>query len=214
MDENLIVLLTAVPLSDQGSARQWFQLLCDTYSEGPPGSWDDYVSALEERASSAGFDPAVARGFGDYVAGVAVDPLDRISELTQYGDTLPDWYFASAGQPATEDALTDDEGAWQAFLAENGPLWTGTEDAYPGWRDWFAYTAAERGLTEPANAFLAWLDVQEDKLAAFATYGVTIGGTAAEEPVVDPEEAMEMLDSMSAKLAELDQLDAEEVRGA
>ena len=39
-----------------------------------------------------------------------------------------------------------DEAAWQAFLAENGPRWDGTDDSWQPFREWFAYTAAAQGL--------------------------------------------------------------------
>ena len=65
-----------------------------------------------------------------------------------------------AGQEAAGDEASYDEQAWQAYLAENGPQWDGTEDSWEPFRQWFAYYANERGLTTPATAFLDYLTPQ------------------------------------------------------
>ncbi len=185
MDDNLTVVLTAVPLADHSEAQQWFQALRDAYVEDQPDTWDAFVAALAVRA------PATAGDFGDHVANAVPDPLDRVRELLDYGDTLPDWYFA-----ITQQAATFDESEWQSFLSENGPLWLGTEETWQPWRDWFAHAAAERGLSEPATGFLTWLDTQPDKVAAFASYGITI---------TPPDDQAAALDEVAKYLAELDQ---------
>jgi hypothetical protein len=199
VDDNLIVVLTAVPLADHAEAQQWFQTLRDTFDQ-QPDTWDAYVAALVERA------PGRAEDFATYVGSALPDPLDNIRDLLDYGDTLPDWYFATTQQG---DPAPYDESEWQAFLAENGPMWAGTEETWPGWREWFAYTAAERGLGEPATGFLTWLDAQPDKVAAFATYGVVIAA---------PDDAAEILSRLSSSLAEfereLNELAVEEVGDA
>jgi hypothetical protein len=204
----MTVVLTAVPLNDYSVAQQWFRLLCETYADDPPDTWDTYVATLADRAPEV----ATVQAFAEYVTAYVPDPLDALRALTEYGDTLADHYFAVTQRAEeTQQDTAYDEADWNAFLAENGPLWAGTEDTWSPWREWFAYTATERGLTEPATAFLTWLDTQPDKVAAFAAYGVVI--TPPEEPSVEPE--LEILDSVSATLAELDRkLAARKVPGA
>lgn len=197
MDDNLTVVLTAVPLADHTEARQWFQTLGDAFDDQPE-TWDAYVAALTARV------PGKAEDFAAYVSSAVPDPLDRVRELLDHGDTLPDWYFATVQQE--DPAAPYDEAAWQAFLAENGPLWAGTEDTWQPWREWFAYTAAEQGLDEPATGFLTWLDAQEDKIAGFAAYGVTITPPAPELEAT--------LTRMSEKLATLREPEAGQVPGA
>lgn len=75
-----------------------------------------------------------------------------------------------------------DEQAWQAYLAQNGPAWDGTEQSWTQFSQWFSYYAGERGLTEPATALIEYLSAQPaaERIGTFAQYGVTItpaGGT-------------------------------------
>jgi hypothetical protein len=88
---------------------------------------------------------------------------------------------AAGGEAAYDEAAPYDEQAWQAYLAENGPLWDGTEDSWEQFRDWFAYDAGQHGLSTPAAALLDYLTPQPaaDRIATFAQYGVTI--TAPEQ---------------------------------
>jgi hypothetical protein len=65
-------------------------------------------------------------------------------------------------------------GNWNEFLAENGPRWDGTEQAWGPFKEWFLYTAREQGVTQSAESFIAYVDADQDKAAVFAQYGVTI----------------------------------------
>jgi hypothetical protein len=113
-------------------------------------------------------------------------------------DTIVDEYVREhADAPAAEDpdpegpegpegaaamAPAYDEQAWQAYLAENGPQWDGTEATWGQFEQWFAYYAAERGLSVPAAGLLGYLTAQSapDRITTLAQYGVTI--TVAGEP--------------------------------
>ena len=98
----------------------------------------------------------------------------RISALTSIGtDTSGD----SASGPDTTSTGYDED-AWQAFLTANGPRWNGEDTAWQQFRDWFAYEAGQQGLADPANGFLAFVEGRQDRIAAFAAYGVTIESPA------------------------------------
>lgn len=99
------------------------------------------------------------------------------------GDRLDTWVSDVLREELPEDETaaeqdTDayDESAWTTYLATNGPNWDGTEESWPAFREWFAYYAAEQGLTGPATALLDHLDTQSapERVATLATYGVVI----------------------------------------
>jgi hypothetical protein len=81
-----------------------------------------------------------------------------------------------SGQQAGGQQAGYDEQAWQAFLAENGPRWDGTEGSWDQFRQWFAYYAGQQGLGTPATALLDYLATQPtaERITTFAQYGVTI----------------------------------------
>jgi hypothetical protein len=86
--------------------------------------------------------------------------------------------------PAQDEAVQEeagdqtgyDEQAWQAYLAQNGTQWDGTEESWEQFRQWFAYYASEQGLSAPATKFLDYLTPQPaaERIATFAQYGVPI----------------------------------------
>ncbi len=77
-----------------------------------------------------------------------------------------------------------DEQVWQAYLAENGPAWDGSQDSWEQFRQWFTYYADERGLGEPATGLMGYLDGQSaaEWVSTLARYGVSIAPAAAGEP--------------------------------
>jgi hypothetical protein len=88
---------------------------------------------------------------------------------------------------AGEQAAGYDEQAWQAYLAQNGAQWDGTEESWEQFAQWFAHYAGQQGLTAPATALLDYLSAQPaaQRIDTLAQYGVTItppaGQPAAEE---------------------------------
>lgn len=116
---------------------------------------------------------------------------------------------ADPAGPDGADGGGYDESVWLAFLAENGPAWNGTEEAWQPFREWFAYLAGERGVHQPANALLDYLDPMpaEDRIGALAQYGVVIAAPAASaaggEQEGGEDEADEDDDEMADELAEL-----------
>jgi hypothetical protein len=110
------------------------------------------------------------------------------------------------GEPAATETSGYDEQAWHAYLAENGPYWNGTEEAWPQFREWFIYHATERGLGEPATALLDYLNAQPaaERITTFAQYSVTINPIAPqpEEPETGELSSQEIDDMMAEVLAE------------
>ena len=103
------------------------------------------------------------------------DQLDATAyELVQTPVSKPD------DQHASGDGY--DEQAWHTFLATNGPSWDGAAESWPAFRQWFEYHAAEQGLATAATALLEFLESQpaSDRVATFASYGVTIATPAAQ----------------------------------
>jgi hypothetical protein len=129
---------------------------------------------------------------------------ERITIFAQYGVTI------TPAPGAAGDGAGYDEQAWQAYLAQNGPQWDGTEESWEQFRQWFAYYASEQGLGTPATAFLDYLTPQPaaERITTFAQYGVTImpaqeaaaqqptaaeqGGQETEQPAADEVPAEEM----------------------
>ena len=124
------------------------------------------------------------------------DELDRLAQelARQHAAGQAD------GQQAAGQQTGYDERAWQAFLAENGPRWDGTDASWDQFRQWFVYTAGQQGLGAPATALLDYLAARPaaERITTFAQYGVTIPAPQAAaaqspEPVMTEEQSMEAL---------------------
>jgi hypothetical protein len=125
---------------------------------------------------------------------VTQELFERLEEVgDEERDTLSHDQLADLALPIVERAVAQqsaaadggggyDEGAWQAFLAQNGPMWVGTEGSWVQFRDWFVYSAGEQGLQQPATDLIGYLDSipANDRVGVFAQYGVTIAGAQAE----------------------------------
>lgn len=112
--------------------------------------------------------------------------LDEMSEDDRnrlLSDTALDAFvyeLAGAHAEATPDAEPEpgeDSSRWLSYLGETGPLWDGTEESWPRFRDWLRYDANERGLGGWADAFLAEAE-HADKLELFARHDVAIAKPA------------------------------------
>jgi hypothetical protein len=89
-----------------------------------------------------------------------------------------------------------DEGAWQRFLTENGPRWSGDEESWGQFSEWFLYYANESGVGAPATALIQYLAAQaaHDRIATLAQYGVQITAPAGQaQPVQLTEENIQSL---------------------
>lgn len=102
---------------------------------------------------------------------------------------------SGSGDPATggDSTAEYDPEAWNTFLAQNGPHWSGDDTTWEHFRTWFADQAGRQGLADPAAGFLTYVESQQDKTAAFAAYGVTIatstspGDGAGSQPLQTPD---------------------------
>jgi hypothetical protein len=138
-----------------------------TQWDGTEESWEQFAQWFAYYASEQGLStPATA--FLDYLT--PQPAAERIATFAQYGVTI------TPPQGAAGDQTGYDEQAWQAFLAQNGTQWDGTEESWEQFRQWFAYYASEQGLSTPATALLDYLTPQPaaQRIATFAQYGVTI----------------------------------------
>lgn len=110
----------------------------------------------------------------------AMSDRDRVELLT--GDRLEgelSVVFADTG-----GREGDAESAWPEFLRTNGPAWNGTAQAWPVFRDWFAYQAEQEWVSAPANELLTVLESLDvpGRVAELARHGVVVpqpAGTGA-----------------------------------
>ena len=169
-----------------------------TLQKGDSGGW---VEHLQELMRTVGFWQDYANGTFDDDLEQAVQTsqenlgLEQTGVVDEYTWSALQQRAESTQQPAAQeqgDQQTDTSGqrasdgdsdpastgydpdAWTAFLNENGPRWNGDDSVWEQFRDWFAYVAGQQGLADPAEGFLTYVEGQQDKVAAFAAYGVTI----------------------------------------
>jgi hypothetical protein len=178
-------VIAAARHADAGAAERWFRLLCDPDRDGDGGAAGT-VAALREH------DPPAAEALELALAGLT-EPGQVLREVRDLGpDAALARYYellgadADAGPGAGAREVAEDPAAWNAFLAENGPYWDGTEDNWPAFRDWFAYQAGQAGVPHSAGAFLDYAESTGDKAAAFAEYGIPLPAAGAQEAAEDP----------------------------
>jgi hypothetical protein len=186
MDPVVSGAITAIGLDDPTQRQRWFTLLGTTYHDqsavGEP-DWTTLSAKLEESATAEGISGSAVAVFVEYLDSYASSPIGVIAELAKLGDELPNLYHQLAGQPAVDGADAGyDEAAWNSFLAEKGRHWNGEESAWEPFCEWFRYEAGQQGLGVPADQFLAYVGPQADKIAVFAQYGITIGGSPSAHP--------------------------------
>jgi hypothetical protein len=199
-------VVLSVRFSSATEAERWFKLICRLYKDfGFPGeiSWDRYRDLLMSTAVSEGFPAEAPNQFARYLES-AGNPLKILANMHQQGEAILCRMYAEGmatagsgeetGVPAggigstegygesaaAETRATEDLGAWNSYLATNGPRWNGSEEAWPQFCEWFLYYAAEAGVGESAAGFIAYLDTRQDKIAVFGQYGVWIPAPAEE----------------------------------
>ncbi|HEU5331415.1 MAG TPA: hypothetical protein VFU73_01585 [Actinocrinis sp.] len=94
------------------------------------------------------------------------DPVSTGADASPGGDEVAGAFGA-----------VEDEAAWGEFLATNGPAWDGSAQAWPAFREWFAYYAAQGGVAAHATALLDYLEslpVSERVATLASHYGVVI----------------------------------------
>jgi len=174
--------MTAVALAPD-ERQVWFQVLCDLDADL---TWDQAEPALTTSAAAAGVGTDTVEEFLRVVANDS-DPMSVLAELRAAGpDLLEDTYLAATAGPDTTDPAAGgevDEAAWTEFLHSHGARWNREEDAWPQFRDWFLYEADQRGLGDPARAFVEYAE-SGDKTQTFADYQVPYPDVATAEPDV------------------------------
>ncbi len=159
-------VITAVQFADESTRRQWFEVLCRCHEQlTTEDDWHRFVAVLTDEATREGLGSDLVERFAEYMAANDPSPLETVGRIRQYS-------YEQLTEPAAEEGY--DESAWHAFLAEHGPRWNGEDAVWDEFRAWFAYEAGQCGLGEPGEGFLAYVEGQSDKRAAFARYGITI----------------------------------------
>jgi hypothetical protein len=165
-DELMFAGSSAGPEDAAEDLAAWNAFLAENapYWDGTEENWAQFRDWFAYQAAAAGV-PDSAAAFLRYVE----DAGDKAAALADHGI-----YLTGAG--AQEGA--EDPAAWDAFLAENGPYWDGTEENWPSFRDWFAYQAAAAAVPHSAGAFLDYAESTGDKAGVFAAYGVPLAPAA------------------------------------
>lgn len=110
-------------------------------------------------------------------------------------------------EQAVAEASAENAGDWDAYLAQCGSEWDGTEDSWPAFREWFAYHGETAGVATFAQAFLVYAEESGDKAAVFAEYGIAVPAAAAEDQEGAPEDVFAAGD-LEALFAEDDTAEA------
>lgn len=153
--EQLAIADTAQEPSGEYDEAEWNAFLAERgpYWNGDDAAWPEFRTWFGYEAEQAGLGvPATA--FVSY----AESQPDRRAVFTEYGIAMP------------TSARTDQE--WNPFLTEHAPYWNGADASWEAFTTWFQYEAEQRGLAEPARAFLA--HAEPNRRGVFAEYGITV----------------------------------------
>lgn len=152
--------------------------------DGQEENWSGFVDYFLFYAAERGV-AAPARSFVEYAA----DSGDRVGFFAGYGVAI-----ATAAEPEAEP----DPEVWAAFLAEFGPSWDGTEEAWETFTPYFLFYADERGVRSFADAFLEHAPATTpERIEYFANYGIVIATPVAETEVQsDEDDVLEALENL------------------
>jgi hypothetical protein len=163
-----------------------------TNSQGADELWAWIQPALQQ-LREADQDLPLAELFAEFLNQLGINEATDhpvTMALAEHLETLPDderlpflrsaeaesyLYQLVQSQPAEDEGY--DEAAWQAFLAENGSHWDGTEGSWDQFREWFLYAAAQQGFGTPTTALVSYLDglTVEGRVETLTQYGVAVG---------------------------------------
>lgn len=182
------IALSAIPATDAATRAVWFRAVVDCHTRSG-ASWAEFGSALVTAVTAGGLPESAARDWVTYVEDNDPAPLDTMRLLAEENvDTLEQaWQAvmtpaeAEPEAPAAAGPVMD----WNTFLRQFGASWDRDESSWVQFRTWFLYEASQRGLVEPAEAFLSYAE-QGDKVRAFAEYQVPGGAVEAREPAPTP----------------------------
>ncbi|EWC61646.1 hypothetical protein UO65_3004 [Actinokineospora spheciospongiae] len=150
--------------------------------DGQEENWSGFVDYFLFYAAERGV-AAPARSFVEYAA----DSGDRVGFFAGYGIAI-----ATAAEPEAEP----DPEVWAAFLAEFGPSWDGTEEAWETFTPYFLFYADERGVRSFAEAFLEHAPATTpERVEYFADYGIVIA-TPVPAAQSDEDDVLEALENL------------------
>lgn len=190
----------------------------------PDKSWADLRAYFVERTGlQSSTDHPLVDGFLTRLDDMTLDDRDALLDDSDRLEALAYEVVTDVAEeePAADTTTDDDsydEAAWHRFVAEYGPHWTGDEESWAQFREWFLYYAAESGVGTPATALMAHLDTQtaDQRIVTFAEYGAHIAPAAAatEAPAATPvpELAEKDIQSLLDDTAEFDDIPEERRR--
>jgi hypothetical protein len=165
MDELTTAALAELSFPDWEYAQAWQAHLLDVRQSYPPvEDWDAFAAALTERSTDLGLAEDGVRAFFEKLT-ASGDPAAAIDVICAESLTAPEAEAADAQY---------DEGAWFAFLTEEGQRWDGFAESWPVFREWFVYTATERGFGQPAQQLMDYVENAPSPWRAMVDYGVPI----------------------------------------
>jgi peptidoglycan hydrolase-like protein with peptidoglycan-binding domain len=166
------------------------------------GDSGDWVTRLQQLLEYHGVGSALTQGQFDEATEDALSRAQQQFRLEETGVCDDEtWAALIAAGPSAYQAPDDQESeseselagydpqVWASFLAQNAASWSGEDAAWEAFCIWFAYQAAQQGLAGPAAGFLAYVEGEQDRIAAFAAYGIAITPVtdAGESPPQQPQ---------------------------
>lgn len=204
MDDHIIAALTELGFPTREYAEAWHTHLLEIRQTHPPESdWETFSAELTRRSTDLGLTEDRVGAFLDQLTTTG-DPAATIEVVCAEPEQVAALAPAGPDPEAagySEDAAAYDQDAWFAFLAEEGPRWDGYMDSWPVFRDWFVYTAAERGFGQPARQLAEYVESAPSPWQAMAEYGVPIN-PLADYPEVEELAAVESDDDLRKLLTE------------
>jgi hypothetical protein len=194
MDDLTAAALAELSFPTREHAEAWHAHLLDVRQTYPPETdWETFASALTQRSTDLGLAEDRVGAFLDQLTSTG-DPAATIETVC----AEPEQVTALVPE---DTAAAYDEDAWFAFLAEEGARWDGFAESWPTFREWFVYTAVERGFGPPAQQLVSYVEAAPSPWQAMAEYGVQVN-PLAEFPLVAELAACESDDDLRRLLTE------------
>ncbi len=191
MDEVEIAIVAVADHVPSEQAEEWFDVLCGSYDDFGE-NWSMLKDTLATRAYERGFGTEVVETFVLVMENDISDQLGVLRQVVDRRDELPRAYEqlvqelreALAGQDQGEVTpwTSGETAGWYDYLTKqkNWYGWSGREEDWDEFCQWFLQYAAEHQAHPQATLFLN--EVANDsrgKLAALADLGIVIGGEEA-----------------------------------
>lgn len=174
---------------DVSQAEEWFDVVCNAYASADE-DWATFRTQLTEGAAQAGFQSSAAETFIQVMENSVQDTWGVLRDMSERRPELPNRYAE-----LLEELLAGAEGAggnaepwdpataaqWYEYLTTGSGWggWSGAEDEWSQFRDWFLQYAEPNGVTPQATRFLNDIEAHSGgKIAAFTEFGIVIQGAA------------------------------------